>query len=172
MVNIPARMIKHKLNTSMMRFRKFMEDDMSGEKLDIQTTLSQLPPGHAALVQGFKWRFHAGNTLNGDEEHVGYVDDASKEIAVAAPWNYGREFTILHEVAHKVWEKFVAPNPRLVQQWYAIVQKMTPEQQNDDSLRQEPEELFCMAYAQRYTKNKIEKFKNHLWERFIDQIPS
>ncbi len=157
----------------MMRFREFVQqkDNMQGAMQDVKETLAKLPPSHAALVHGFQWKFHAGNTLNGDEEHVGYMDDNSREIAVAAPWNYGREFTILHEVAHKVWEKFVMPNQQLVQQWYKLAQHMTPEQQHDKSLQQEPEELFCMSYAQKYTKNKIEKFNNPLWEKFIGNLP-
>lgn len=156
-----------------MRFREFIQqnDGMDEEKRDIAKTLSRLPPSHAALVKGYHWKFHAGNTLNGDDQHVGYIDDKAKEIAVAAPWNYGREFTILHEVAHKVWEKFIAPSRQLVHEWHQIVRKMTNKQKGDDSLQQEPEELFCMSYAQHYAKNKIAKFENPLWQQFIANLP-
>lgn len=157
----------------MMRFREFVKNaGLEEEMQDIKKTLAKLPPSHAALVKGYHWKFHAGNTLNGDTQHVGYVDDNTKEIAVAAPWNYGREFTILHEVGHKVWENYIAPHPQLVHQWNHLVMHMTPEQKGNDTLKQEPEELFCMSYAQKYAENKIEKFDNPLWQKFIDQIPS
>jgi hypothetical protein len=136
---------------------------MDEEKRDIEKTLSKLPPSHAALVKGYRWKFHSGNTLNGDEEHVGYIDDNDKEIAVAGPWNYGREFTVLHEVGHKVWETFVTP--QMKQQWLHIVAKTKNRQD------QEPEELFCMAYANAYAKNKIVIHSHPTWEHFIKGIP-
>ena len=157
----------------MMNFKEYFQknDNMKEEKGDIQKTLSRLPVNHAVLLKNFKWTFHGGNTLNGDDNHVGYVDDRNKEVAVAAPWNYGREFTILHEVGHKVWEKFVQPNEDLVLLWNKIVKIMTPEQKKDKSLQQEPEEIFCMVYAQKYAKNKMEKFNNPLWEKFVNNLP-
>jgi hypothetical protein len=140
-------------------------DNMEEEKGDIKKTLSKLPPSHAALVKGYRWKFHPGNTLNGDDEHVGYVDDSQKEIAVAGPWNYGREFTILHEIGHKVWDNFVKNNPKLVRQWHHIVAN-TKNKQN-----QEPEELFCMAYANHFVKNKIVIHTHPEWDRFIEALP-
>lgn len=150
--------------TQMPQMRQFMQqDNMEDEKADISKTLSKLPPSHAALVKNYQWKFHPGNTLNGDDDHVGYVDDASKEIAVAGPWNYGREFTILHEVGHKVWEHFVTP--QMKQHWEHIVAH-TKDKQN-----QEPEELFCMAYANHYAKNKIVIHTHKEWEDFIKRLP-
>jgi hypothetical protein len=140
-------------------------DNMEEEKGDIKKTLSKIPPSHAALVRGYRWKFHPGNTLNGDDEHVGYVDDGQKEIAVAGPWNYGREFTILHEIGHKVWDNFVKNNPELVRQWHHIVAN-TKNKQN-----QEPEELFCMAYANHFVKNKIVIHTHPEWDRFIEGLP-
>jgi len=150
----------------MMRFKEFVQnmsaEDMDEEKRDIQQTLGKLPPSHANLVKGFKWKFQSGNTLHGDDEHVGYMDDQSKEIAVAAPWNYGREFTVLHEVAHRVWE--LLPRP-LKQQWANVVAH-TEKKQN-----QSPEELFCMAYANHYAKNKIVIHDHPQWHEFIKNLP-
>jgi len=144
-------------------FKQFMEDEMDGEKADIANTLEKLPDSHAALVQGYNWKFHAGNTLNGDEEHVGYMDDHEKEIAIAAPYNYGREFTVLHEIAHRVLEKFVTPEHK--QMWMQIVQN-TPEKQDQNA-----EELFCMAYANHYAKNKIVIHDHPQWHQFIENLP-
>jgi hypothetical protein len=147
-----------------MRFREFVQQqEMEEEKRDIEKTLSKLPQSHAALVKGYRWRFHAGNTLNGDDEHVGYIDDADKEIAVAGPWNYGREFTVLHEVGHKVWEKFV--NTQLRQQWHDIVAKTKNRQDQND------EELFCMSYSNYYAKNKIVIHDHPEWKQFVSGLP-
>lgn len=159
-----------------MRFKDFFKEDKNAEGMeDIQKTISKLPQSHAALVSGFQMKFHPGNTLNGDKNHVGYVDDNSKEIAVAAPWNFSREFTILHEIAHKVWEKFVAPNQRLAQLWTQLVQKNSSDQmqrnpQAKDSLDQEPEEIFCHSYANFYSKHKNATYNNPEWMHFIKNI--
>lgn len=158
-------MEKRNLNSYMMRmtFKEFMQQgNMEEEKGDIHKTLSKLPASHAALVKGYRWKFHPGNTLNGDTEHVGYIDDNDKEIAVAAPYNYGREFTVLHEIAHKVWERL--PH-QLHQQWHHICAN-TKHKQN-----QEPEELFCMAYANHYVKNKIVIHDHPEWHQFIQGLP-
>ena len=108
----------------MLSFKKFLQDNMKEEKSDIKKTLSKIPHSHSYLVKDYDWEFHTGNTLNGDDEHIGYIDDKRKEIAVSGPWNYGREFTILHEVGHKVWEKFILPNKKLVEKWKKIVNQI------------------------------------------------
>lgn len=157
-------------------FKEFMQmgDGMEEEKRDIKKTLSRLPPSHRALVDGFKWKFHAGNTLNGDDEHVGYMDDGQKEIAVAGPWNYGREFTVLHEVAHKVWERMP---PALQKQWHHVVantknkHNQSLDQDAAESLDQSPEELFCMVYATVYAKHKLLTYSNPEWMNFIKRLP-
>jgi len=140
-----------------------MQDDMDSEKADIAKTLEKLPDSHAELVQGYNWKLHPGNTLNGDEEHVGYMDDQDKEIAVSSPWNYGREFTVLHEIGHRVWEKLVPPQYKKM--WFQIAQN-TEEKQD-----QSPEELFCMAYANHYAKNKIVIHDHPQWHEFIERLP-
>lgn len=148
----------------MARFREFLQqqDGMAEEREDIRRTLAKLPASHANLVRGFSWKFHAGNTLNGDSKHVGYMDDQDKEIAVAAPWNYGREFTLLHEIGHRVWERLP---PDLQKQWHYIVANTKNKQE------QEPEELFCMAYANHYVKNRVVIHDHPEWHRFIEGLP-
>ncbi len=154
----------------MIRFREFLQQATGNEEqTDIKKMLGKIPPSHANLVQGFQWKFHGGNTLNGDSQHVGYMDAGEKEIAVAAPWNYGREFTVLHEIAHKVWDQL--PN-QLKQQWMKLSTQMTDGQRKDASLKQEPVELFCMSYAQFYAKTKLTKFDNPQWMNFIASLPS
>lgn len=139
-----------------------MQDEMGEEKTDIARTLSKIPIPHRELVKGYQWKFHSGNTLNGDDQHIGYMDDRNKEIAIAGPWNYGREFTILHEIAHRVWENLIPPQAKKM--WEQIVANTKEKQE------QEPEELFCMAYANHFAKNKIVIHDHPEWHQFIDQL--
>jgi hypothetical protein len=134
-----------------MHFKQFIE--MSEEEENIHQTLSKLPKLHQSLVKDFKIKFLSNNTLK-DRKHVGYVDTKKKEIAVAAPWNYGREFTILHEIAHRVWEKL---NSNYKQEWKKIV---TPTKDN-------VEELFCMAYAATYSNYPPAIYDKQEWKKFI-----
>lgn len=158
-----------------MRFRDYIESDasMGEEKKDILQTLSKIPTSHRNFLRGFSWKFQGGNTLNGDDQHVGYMDDHEKEIAVAAPWSYGREFTILHEVAHTVWEHL----PRNVkQQWVELVNRTKHTQntgsETQDSLNQNAEEIFCHSYANFYTKHKLLTYSNPEWMNFIKNLPA
>ena len=158
-----------------MRFKDFLESDsgMGEEKRDVLKTVGKLPPTHRNLIKGFDWKFQGGNTLSGDDQHVGYMDNYEKEIAVAAPWNYSREFTILHEIAHTVWERL--PN-QLKHQWAAIIQKTKHQQaannpDNKDCLNQNPEELFCMSYASFYAKHKVATYNHPEWMNFIKNLP-
>jgi hypothetical protein len=155
-----------------MRFRDYIESDasMGEEKDDIVKTLSKLPPSHRNRVKGFDWKFQGGNTLSGDQQHVGYMDSQEKEIAVAAPWNYGREFTALHEIAHTIWESLP---PEVQKQWFHVVKNTKPsaDGQNNDSLNQNPEELFCMSYACYYAKHKIVTYYKPEWMNFIKNLP-
>jgi len=145
-----------------MRFKDFMQADLGEEQQDIARTLSKIPPTHRELVKGYRWKFHAGNTLNGDNQHIGYMDDKNKEIALAGPWNYGREFTILHEIGHRVWEKLIPPEMK--NKWTMVV-RQTKHKQN-----QEPEELWCMAYANFFAKNKIVIHDHPEWHQFVRSI--
>lgn len=151
----------HKLNTLTMSisFRRYIEIEESEEESDIRRTLSKIPRRHADLVKGFNWKFSAGNTLKGDDQHIGYIDTRSKEIAVASPWNYGREFTVLHEIAHQVYDNLIDDQTKAA--WKKIVAN-TQNKQN-----QSPEELFCMAYANYYAKNKITIHDHPEWNNFI-----
>jgi hypothetical protein len=144
----------------MLTFRTFLENE---ETKNLQQMLGKLPPSHRALVKGFDFKFQPGNTLDGDDEHVGYMDEKGKEIAVAAPWNYGREFTILHEIGHRVWERL----PDNYKKAWAKVVPMNPKRQ-----KQSPEELFCMAYANYYVKNRVVVHDCPAWNKFIENLPS
>jgi hypothetical protein len=151
----------------MMSFRQFLESDgsMEEERRDILKTLGKIPASHRALVQGFSWKFQGGNTLRGDDEHVGYMDDMNREIAVAAPWSYSREFTILHEIGHRVFEAFVQPDQHLMKIWHEIMAK------SKHKPPQPIEELFCMSYAAAYAKHPPTTYTRPEWIEFIKRLP-
>ena len=143
-----------------MEFRAFIEVTQECQK-DINDTLKKIPKVHAALVKGYKYKFEPNNTLDGD--HVGEIDSSKKTIRVAAPWNYGRQYAFLHEIAHQVWDNIVDDDRKKT--WQGIVKK-TKHKQN-----QSAEELFCMAYADFYAKNKIEIHLHPTWAKFIKSLP-
>lgn len=146
-----------------MDFTQFFENSMSQEEdKNVKATLKKLPKAHQALLKGFKIKFISGNTLKGDKEHVGYMLTSPKEIVIASPWNYPREFTFLHEVGHLVWAQFV--DEGLQKEWQKVVDS-TKERQH-----QGYEELFCMAYASHFAKNKISIHDHETWHSFIHKL--
>jgi hypothetical protein len=144
----------------MISFKTYMESDSEEEK-NLRDTLDKLPLSHRNLVKGFSFQLQPGNTLKGDDEHIGYLDKGPKKIAVAAPWHYGREFTFLHEVAHRVWEKL---DDSIRNQWKSVAGKAGD--------KEGVEEAFCMAYAAVYCKNPPVKYHHPEWIRFIKSLPS
>lgn len=152
----------------MLTFKLFMESE---EEENIKDTLSKLPDSHRGLVKGYRFTLKGGNTLPGDDEHIGFMNTKPKEIAVAAPWHYGREFTMLHEVAHRVWEELM--DDALRQKWSLVVKKNKHRQnQNDSPLNQSDEEIFCMAYAAAYSKHPPVVYYKREWIRFIMNLPA
>ena len=147
----------------MKSFSQFLEQKAkTEEEKNIQATLKKIPDSHGKLIKDFHVNFEGGNTLHGDDQHVGYVDEEDKEICLASPWNYGREFTFLHEIAHKVYEKL---NDNTKKEWTKIVNKTKNKQ------KQSPEELFAMAYANFYAKNKVVIHDHEEWNEFIKDLP-
>jgi hypothetical protein len=69
----------------------------------------------------------------------------------------------LHEIAHRVWEHILTPEMK--KEWEGIV-KQTDKKQNQGA-----EELFCMAYANQYCKNKVVIHDHPEWEKFIKGLP-
>jgi len=144
----------------MLTFKNFIESE---EDENIKDTLKKLPKSHSDLVHGYQFTLKGGNTLPGDDDHIGYMDDHKKKIAVAAPWHYGREFTVLHEIAHRVWETLVPDE--LKHKWKEIVERTKNKQ------KQSAEELFCMAYANFYAKHQMVIHDHPEWNKFIRDLP-
>lgn len=137
-------------------FRLYLESE---EEENVQKMISKLPKGHQRLLKGYKFKYTPGNTLKGDDDHIGYIH--KDKIVVAAPWNYGREFTTLHEIAHLVWEYKMTP--ALKKEWSAVVKKNPKRQKQND------EELFAMAYACHYAKHQIKVHDHPEWHEFIEK---
>jgi len=142
-----------------MEFRQFVENYEN----DIKETLAKLPKKYQKLVHGYKFKFQPGNTLKGDKNHIGITDEDKKTITIAAPWNYGREFTFLHELGHRVWATL---SNEQKEKWITIVKKT--KMKKDD--RQNPEELYSMAFANQYAKHKHVMFTHPEWEKFIRSL--
>lgn len=143
-----------------MNFKLFIENN---NQKDVEKTMAKLPKAHKKLISDYKLNFHPNNTLDGDSKNVGVINTKNKKITVASPWNYGREFTFLHEVAHLVWEHLLSEKDKKV--WSEKVKKN--EKRNK---KESDEELFCMAYANHYANNKIVIHTNDDWSDFIKSI--
>lgn len=150
-----------------MEFRNFF---IESEQNEVEKTLKKLPKKHAALVKGYSYKFQGGVTLKGDDGHIGEIDEKKKLITVAAPWNYGREYTLLHEIAHAVWKYLVDKHQK--KEWMKLLKTVkNKSKQNKRYLDQNAEEIFCMIYAQFYCNNEMVKFDHPELTKFIDTLP-
>jgi hypothetical protein len=144
-------------------FKKFLEQTEEQEE-NVEHTLKKLPKSHRKLIGKYKIKWQCDNTLKGDDEHVGVINPNNNTITVAAPWRYSRQFTFLHEIAHKIWSVFVAPNKNLVSRWGKITNN------TKDKLKQSNEELFCMGYAATYCEHPPTIHYHDEWVKFIKTI--
>ncbi len=145
----------------MKRFMEFL-NEATEEQKEVEKTMSKVPQAHSDLIRGYKYKWQDGNTLKGDDDHIGIINPNTKTITIAAPYNYGREYTLLHELAHKVWEVFV-PN-KMKALWQRIVNNTS------HKMQQNAEELWCMAYANHFAKNKIVIHTHPKWDAFVERI--
>lgn len=135
---------------------------------DIEKTLNKIPKEHADLIRGYKIKFEPNNSLQGDDQHIGIIDEKEKTITIAAPWNYSREYTLLHEIAHAVWKFIVSKEKKT--EWSDLLKKTKTNKEIKKNLDQNDEEIFCMVYAQHYAKNKLTKYDYQKLENFISKI--
>lgn len=163
------------LNTPMESFKNFFLETSEQEK-DIKQTLAKIPKTHSILIKGYKFKWESGNTLKAHNDHVGIINPNTKSVTIAAPWNYGRSFTLLHELAHLVWEHKMTPE--LKKQWEELIKRTKPKQKKDlpkkskSSLDQNAEEIFCMVYATHYAQHTIDTYNKTEWIEFIkNKIP-
>jgi hypothetical protein len=152
-----------------MNFIQYFNEAEEEEK-NVLATIKKLPKKHQKLLKGYKFKYTPKNTLKGDDQHIGYI--YKDKIVVAAPWNYSREFTTLHEIAHLVYEYIITSE--LKKEWSNLLKKTKKEQiENNPSkknaLDQSDEEIFCMAYAATYAKHPPATYLNKKWQNFIIQ---
>lgn len=148
-----------------MEFRQYLREATEQEK-DVRKTLGRIPKAHAALLKGYRFEFQPSNCLKGDDGHIGLIDEKNKKITIAAPWNYGREYTLLHEVGHAVWKYVVDEKGK--EEWKKLLGPVR--RRNKRDLDQGDEEIFCMTYAQAYAKNKMEKYDHDELVRFVKEL--
>ena len=146
-----------------MRFKQYLSDE---EKKDVRKTLEKIPKSHSDLVKDYEISFQSKNSLRGDDKHIGFIDEKNRKIVVSAPWNYGREYTLLHEIGHAVWKYLVGEDKK--REWKKTVAKVRAK--NKKELDQNDEEIFCMYYAQHYAKNKLCKYDHAELDEFISSI--
>lgn len=146
-----------------MWFKEYLLESETNYEEEIKKTLNQLPKSHAALIKGFKYEFQGGNTLKGDNGHVGLIDTKRKKIIIAAPWNYPRQFTLLHELAHLLYKKLP---PEIKKKWAKIAKNTKIKKGNKQGI----EESFCMAYGATYCKHPPLTHHHKEWIEFIKNI--
>lgn len=140
-------------------FKQYLETKTDQE---VEETIKKLPASHRALTKGYKFKFEGGCNLKGYPDSIGLVqinDPKQKIVKIASPWNYGREFTMLHEIGHMVWNQLMTKE--LKEKWKIIAKK------NPKRVKQDIEELFSHSYACHFANNKIEKHHHPEWEKFM-----
>jgi len=148
-----------------MRFKEYIEKNESSLE-DMKKTLKKIPKKHYEIIKDYKIIFQSSGTLKNDDKHIGLIDEKNKTITVASPWNFSREFTLLHEIAHAVWQYLVSDKQK--KEWTKIFKNTKSKNKKD--LSQNEEEIFCMTYAQYYARNKLIKFNHENLLNFIKKI--
>lgn len=142
-----------------MIFKDFVKQS---DKKDVEKAIKKLPEKHKKLIKDYTLKFEEEFTLKKDPNHIGLIDEKNKLIIIASPWHYSREFTMFHEIAHAVWKYIVKKEEK--KEWSKILEN-TKNKQNQNN-----EELFCMAYANYYSKHKVEIHNHKSWNEFIKKI--
>jgi hypothetical protein len=159
-----------------LNFKHFVENEFMS---DVEKTVAKIPKSHKDLIKDYKFKSESGNTLGGKGKHVGEIDEKKKHIKVAAPYNYSREFTILHEISHAVWKYKMTD--QLKKEWNTLVKNTKKEQKDKDdktkdakdSLDQNAEEIFCMVYSNVYSKHPTTTYDHDAWKNFIlSRVPA
>lgn len=138
-----------------MNFKLFIEN-LEYSIDDFNKTLKKIPKKHQEVVSSFKIEFEPHNTLKNDSKHIGFYDEEKKLIKISAPWNYSREYALLHEIGHLVWNRM---SNKEIDSWNELTKN-----------KKDKVELFCQTYANNYAKNKLEKYKDKKLMNFVKKI--
>jgi mRNA deadenylase 3'-5' endonuclease subunit Ccr4 len=141
-------------------FKQFLSESINQ---DTKKTIEKLPQCCKNLLKNYKFKFQGGNTLKGDNDHIGENDLENKKITVASPWEYSRSFTVLHEIGHLFWNKYIQNNKQKQEEWHSLVK------QNKNKLKQNDVELFCHAFANHFSKHKVLTHSHPKWDAFIEK---
>lgn len=141
-------------------FKQFLSESIESDTKEI---IAKLPKCCKYLLKDYKFKFQGGNTLKGDSDHIGENDLDKKKITIAAPWEYARSFTVLHEIGHLFWKKYIEGSEQKKDEWHKLVK------QNKNKLKQNDEELFCHAFANHFAKHKVITHEHPGWEKFIEK---
>lgn len=131
-------------------FKVFLKNDEDNRLKDL---LKKIPSGHRDLLKKVSIEFQNGHTLKGSKKFVGSAEDG--KFKIASPWFYSREFVVLHEIGHLVWENILSNEEKKA--WNKICKKQS-------------EECFCHAYANFYSKHKIDSLQKPLQTNFISKL--
>jgi hypothetical protein len=142
-------------------FKLFFEQTQEQEK-NLKATLAKLPKKFSDLIKGYKFKWHNDNTLRGDDQHIGIINPIKKMVTIASPFNYGREYVLLHEIGHKVFENFMTKE--LLDEWREILKK------TKHKLKQDEEELWCMNFSNHFAENKIVVHTHPEWEKYMKKF--
>ena len=135
------------------------------DNADIEEALAKLPKAVRKLVAGFHIKLEPGNTLHGDDGHVGVImTHPKKQIKVAAPWNYGRAFALYHEVGHLVFAAHVK-GTKWEEEWKSVCKK------NPNRKKDEPdEENWCHSFSNHFIKHKVLTHTHPAWEDYFNRF--
>jgi len=145
-----------------MNFKTFLIENE--EQDDVRKTIKKLPKSHQKLLKGYKFRFQPKNTLKGDHDHVGENNEKTKIITICAPWNYGREFILLHEIGHLIWDNLMSNDQQ--KKWKQIYKKTKMIKKD----RQSAEEIWCHAYAASYVERPPMAYYKPEWVKIIKSV--
>lgn len=148
------------------KFKEFIKNSA-----DFQKTINKIPKKHYNLIKDYNIKFESGDVVSNDKNYIGIIDEKNKIIKISCPWYYSREFTFLHEIAHSVWKHILSDDN--VKNWKQICKKYNIKNISKEakkSLEQNSEEIFCMAYANFYTKHKLKTYDSKLFDNFIKSL--
>jgi ABC-type Mn2+/Zn2+ transport system ATPase subunit len=150
------------------KFKQFIKES---DIRDIESTINNIPESHKKLIKNYEIKFDKENTLKKDSNHIGYINEKEKIINIASPWHYSKEFTLLHEIAHMVW-KYILSDQQ-INDWNKITKTTKIKNISKKaikSLNQNPEEIFCMAYANFYSRHTLLTYNSNKFNNFIKNI--
>ena len=91
-------------------------------------------------------------------------NEKTKIITICAPWNYGREFILLHEIGHLIWDNLMSNDQQ--KKWKQIYKKTKMIKKD----RQSAEEIWCHAYAASYVERPPMAYYKPEWVKIIKSV--